>query len=129
MTREVPEWVGKRDETPPPPRVKARIVTRQDGICACGCGVKLGMAGERIEFDHHVALVNGGENAEGNLRALREPCHKVKTRADVAEKSTVARKRARHLGLIASKNPLPGGKGSKFKRKINGPTVLREEDQ
>jgi 5-methylcytosine-specific restriction enzyme A len=107
MTRPVPEWIGKTDTTPAPPRVKARIVQAQGGLCACGCGVKLGAAGEAIEFDHEVALVNGGENREGNLRALRRPCHGTKTKADVAEKAKVARVRAKHLGIAPKKRKMP----------------------
>lgn len=128
MTRPVPLWESSNPNAMPPPRVKARIVTRQDGVCACGCGVKLGVCGEAIEFDHIVAVVNGGANREDNIQALREPCHKVKTRADVAEKSTVARKRAKHLGLKApTRNPLPGGRFSKLKKRIDGTVVRREE--
>ena len=107
MTRPVPEWIGPRPETPAPPRVKSRIVMAQNGICGCGCGVKLGQAGEAIEFDHETAIINGGENREANLRALRRRCHAVKTRADVAEKSTVARKRAKHLGLDRPRRKIP----------------------
>lgn len=108
MAREVKEWIGKTDETPAPARVKARIVTAQNGICACGCGVKLGQAGERIEFDHTVALILGGENRESNLRALRRPCHAVKTSEDVAQKSKDARVRKKHLGLTRPKRRLGG---------------------
>ena len=118
MNRPVSEWIGPRDETPAPRRVKARIVMAQGGICACGCGVKLGMAGERIEFDHTTALINGGENRESNLRALRRPCHGIKTRADVAEKSTVARKRAKHLGLHRPRQKIPY-------RRFNGEPVWK----
>lgn len=125
--RAVPEWIGKKPGAPVPPRVKARIVLSQGGICACGCGVKLGQAGEVIEFDHTIALINGGENREGNLRALRKPCHRAKTTADVAQKSVEARKRAKHLGLKESRSPLPGGRKSKWKRKVGGGVVLREE--
>ena len=126
MTRPVAEWIGPRDETPAPQRVKARIVMAQDGICACGCGVKLGQAGEPIEFDNTVALINGGENRESNLRALRRPCHSIKTRADVAEKSTVARKRAKHLGIERKRATLPGSKSSRWKKRIDGTVVPRQ---
>lgn len=116
MTRSTPEWIGKTDETAAPSRVKARIVLAQEGVCACGCGMKLGAAGEGIEFDHIIALINGGENREANLRALRRPCHAIKTRADVAEKAKVARVRAKHLGL--------GPKRRKMAyRKFNGEIV------
>ena len=125
MTREVPEWIGKTASAPAPPRVKARIILAQGGICACGCGVKLGASGERIEFDHTTALILGGENRENNLRALRSRCHTTKTREDVAQKSTEARKRAKHLGLTTPKRIMPGSRASKWKKKLDGTVVLR----
>jgi 5-methylcytosine-specific restriction endonuclease McrA len=127
MSRTVDEWIGKTDDTTAPLRVKARIVARQNGICACGCGTKLGI-GERIEFDHTTPLILGGANSESNLRALRAMCHKVKTAVDVAQKSIEARKRAKHLGLRpARKAALPCGKSSEFKRRIDGTIVRRNE--
>lgn len=128
MTRKVPEWIGKTDETTPPPRVKARIVMAQDGICACGCGQKLAMSGERIEFDHKQALILGGENRETNLRALRSPCHKTKTREDVAQKSKEARKRSKHLGFHKPRSVLAGSRASKWKAKVGGGWVRRDEE-
>lgn len=116
MPRPVDEWIGKTDSTAAPARVKARIVLAQEGICGCGCGVKLGAAGEAIEFDHTIALINGGENRETNLKALRRPCHKVKTKADVAVKSKDARVRAKHLGIATKKRKMPY-------RKFNGDAV------
>jgi 5-methylcytosine-specific restriction endonuclease McrA len=106
-SRQTKTWIGKRPETQAPARVKARIIMRQDGICACGCGVKLGLAGELIEFDHEQALILGGANDEDNMRAMRRPCHKAKTRDDVAQKSVEARKRNKHLGLNKPKRKMP----------------------
>ena len=128
MTRSLPEWIGKTDDTPIPQRVKARVFLAQDGICGCGCGVKMAQSGEGVDYDHITALINGGENREGNIQALRRPCHKAKTRRDVAKKSVTARKRANHLGIREAKHPLPGSRKSKWKRKISG-EVLRREDQ
>lgn len=104
--REVPEWIGKTPSTAPPPRVKLRIIDAQHGVCA-ECGRKLGVAGERIEFDHTTALVNGGENRESNLRALCAPCHAAKTAEDVAQKSAIARKRKKALGVDRPKRKIP----------------------
>jgi 5-methylcytosine-specific restriction protein A len=104
--RAVPEWFGPRPETSPPPRVKARIVDRQGGKCAT-CNRKLGMCGEIIEFDHMIALILGGENRENNLQALCGICHISKTRADVAQKSTEARKRKKDLGLHRPRKKIP----------------------
>lgn len=125
MTRSVPEWIGKTDNTPVPTRVKARIVMAQDGTCACGCGVKLGQVGEPIEFDHTQALILGGENRESNLRALRSRCHTGKTRSDVAQKSVEARKRAKHLGLSKPKSIMPGSKNSPWKKHLDGRVTKR----
>ena len=125
MSRTVDEWIGKTAETAAPARVKARIILAQNGICACGCGVKLGAAGERIEFDHTTALILGGENRETNLRALRSRCHAGKTREDVAQKSTEARKRAKFYGLHKPKQVMPGSRASKYKKKLDGTVVLR----
>lgn len=108
MSRPVKEWIGRTDSTRAPARVRARIVMAQDGICACGCGVKLGAAGEGIDFDHTQALILGGENRESNLRALRRPCHGAKTKQDVKQKSVEARKRSKHLGLHKPKQKIRG---------------------
>lgn len=126
MTRPVPEWIGKTDTTPTPQRVKARIIVAQSGGCA-HCAKKLGQCGEAIEFDHIQALILGGENREANLQALCRPCHRAKTDGDVAQKSTEARKRGKHLGLgPRTRNRLPGSRGDKWRRKINGEVVPRD---
>lgn len=106
MSRSLPEWIGKTDDTAPPPRVKLRIIDRQGGRCAY-CMRKLGVAGEGIEFDHTRALINGGENREANLQALCLICHRGKTREDVAEKSKVDRVRKKALGLNRPKRKIP----------------------
>jgi 5-methylcytosine-specific restriction protein A len=97
MTRALPEWVGKTPDTPVPPRVKIRIFAKYDGVCYLS-GRKIGPA-DQWDAEHIIAIINGGENRERNLApALVEP-HREKTARDVAEKSKVARIRARHLGL------------------------------
>lgn len=126
MTRPVTEWVGKADTTAAPPRVKLRIIDRQSGKCAA-CSRKLGLAGERVEFDHITALILGGENRESNLRAVCQPCHRVKTGQDVAQKAQDARRKATRYGVKApTRSPLPGSKASPWKRKMDGTVVPRE---
>jgi len=125
--RPVPEWVGAKPTTKIPDRVKDRVFLRSGGKCA-NCRRKLNVAGENPEYDHIKALVNGGENRESNLQVLCPWCHKAKTAEDVAEKSTVARKRKKALGLTKTKFPLPGNRDSKWKRKIGGGVVRRNEE-
>jgi len=97
--RTVPEWRGKTDDSPIPPRVKARVFLAYDGKCHWS-GRKIG-AGDDWDCDHVLALANGGHNRESNLAPiLRGKPHKEKTAIDVAIKSKTARVRAKHLGIF-----------------------------
>lgn len=120
MPRTVPEWIGKDDDTPPPPRVRLRVFDRFDRRCAeCRRPIR---PGDRWTCDHGKALINGGANRESNLRLLCEWCDPVKTAADVAEKSRVYRKRLRHAGIKLKPigRPLPGTIASGWRHHFNG---------
>ena len=106
MPRALPEWIATHDDQAIPPRVKLRIIDRQGGKCGA-CPRKLGVAGEGIEYDHVLALINGGEHRERNLQALCLFCHKPKTRDDVALKAKIARVRKKHLGADKPKRKMP----------------------
>ena len=105
MTRSTAEWVGATPDTAIPPRVKDRVVARQGHKCA-SCARPFGPGKDRPEFDHHDALINGGENREANLRALCGNCHGEKTKRDVAMKAKDARVRKKHLGLSGPKRKM-----------------------
>jgi 5-methylcytosine-specific restriction endonuclease McrA len=124
--RSVKEWVGKTPDTPAPPRVRLRVFEAFDGKCGI-TGRKINV-GDAWDLDHIQALANGGENRESNLQPALKEAHKAKTARDVAQKSKDRRVRQKHLGIHKSATPLPGGKEDKFKRKIGGGVVLRNED-
>ncbi len=124
MSRSVDLWVGKTDDTRPPPRVRLRVFDKHDGICHIS-GRKIN-PGDNWELDHIVALVNGGKNDESNLAPALKDAHKPKTAADVAAKAKTDRVRKKHLGIGTGKKALiPGSKGTRFKRKIDGTVVAR----
>jgi 5-methylcytosine-specific restriction endonuclease McrA len=123
MTRAVDEWIGKTDNTMPPPRVKLRIFEAHGGKCYI-TGRKL-MPGE-FDFDHIQALCNGGENRESNLAPVYRPAHRAKTARDVAQKAKDNRVRAKHLGITKAARPMPGSKASKWKKRLDGTVVLRD---
>jgi hypothetical protein len=102
MSRSVPEWIGKSSDSAVPPRVRLRIFLRYDGRCQCGCNRPI-RPGEAWECEDTIALVNGGERRESNLKPWLAEHHKNKTRADVAEKSRVYRKAAKHYGVTKPK--------------------------
>jgi 5-methylcytosine-specific restriction enzyme A len=101
MTRTVKEWAGSSDDARVPPRVRLRIFERHGGVCHLS-GVKI-VPGMAWDLDHIVALVNGGKHCESNLAPALKAPHRVKTAKDVAEKSAVARKRKKALGIKAVK--------------------------
>jgi 5-methylcytosine-specific restriction protein A len=117
MSRELPEWIGKTDDTPIPARVRVRIFKK--GRCN-NCGLLI--HGSLLPaYDHIISLINGGENRESNLQLLCVPCHKAKTNLDVKEKSIVYRKKAKHLGISLRKSrPIPGSRASGLKKGFDG---------
>jgi len=119
MTRSLPEWIGKSDDTPVPPHVRVRVFETYGGVCGI-CTVKIRV--KRWVCDHRKAIVNGGENREKNLWPIHETCdRKVKTPSDVAEKKINNRIKAKHLGIVKRKGrPMPGSRDSGIKMKIGG---------
>lgn len=122
MTRELPEWIGKTDDTPAPPRVRLRVFEKYNGICYLS-GIKI-MPGDKWELEHVIAIINGGENRESNMAPALVKPHKVKTAQDMKQKSKDYRVRAKHAG-IRKPSRFPGSKDSRFKKKIDGSVVLR----
>ncbi len=123
MTRAASEWVAKHDDQRVPARVKDRILDAHGNRCAL-TGREF-RPGDAIEFDHKHALINGGEHRESNLQPVLSTAHREKTRLDVAQKSKDARIRKKHRGIQSSSHPLPGGRNSKIKFKMDGSIIDR----
>ena len=117
--RSTDEWIGKTLDSAIPPRVRARVFLAHDGRCHISRR-KIGPA-DKWDCDHIIAIINGGENRESNLAPALKDKHREKTARDVAEKSKVARIRAKHLGL----KPKSSFGNPRFKRKLDGTVVER----
>jgi len=124
--RSVDEWIAPHDDAPIPPRVQLRVYARDNGRCK-SCTRKCGVGGEPFQCDHIIALVNGGQHRESNLQVLCTTCHTDKTKADVAEKSRVYKRRKSNAG-IRKPSKFACSRNSKFKKKIDGSVVLRAYD-
>ena len=122
MTRAVPEWIGKTDDSAIPPRVRLRVFARYDGVCYLS-DRKI-TASDKWEAEHIIAIINGGQNRESNLAPALVVPHKVKSAADMKQKSKNYRVRAKHTG-IKKPSRFPGSRDSKFKKRMNGNVVLR----
>lgn len=125
--RSVPEWVGRTPDSAPPPRVKLRVLERHNYICFWS--KEQIKPGDKVEFDHAIALILGGENRESNLVPALAHEHKVKTRKDVLEKVKRAKALKKSYGLSKPKTkPMPFGRTSPFKKKMDGTVVRRDEE-
>ena len=123
MTREVPEWIGKTDDTPVPPRVRTRVFIAKGGKCH-RCTRKI-PTGQAWTCEHFKALINGGENRETNLDVTCDWCLPIKNAEDVAEKSKVYAMRCADIGIKSRKGrPLAGTKASGLRKRMDG-TVER----
>ena len=101
MARNLPEWIGKSDDTPVPPRVRLRVFERYNGICQLS--KRKILIGEEWHCHHVVGLEEKGENRESNLvPALVEP-HKRENARQQAVKKTVNRIRKKHIGISENK--------------------------
>lgn len=125
MARTVPEWIGKSDDHRAPGKVRDRIMAREGNRCHL-CTREI-VSGEKWDLDHVVALINGGENREANLKPAHRKCHVEKTAADVAEKAKTAAKRMRHLNIRpAPAKPIqsaPFPKTAKAERRQTKPSL------
>lgn len=96
--RTIPEWIASSPDAAIPKRVKLRILLRAGGKCHRS-GHKF-RPGDAIEYDHIIALCNGGEHRESNIAPiLGGKVHQAKTAEDVKQRAKVDRVRAKHLGI------------------------------
>ncbi len=105
-------------------RRKLAIWEREHGKCMV-CSIKL-TPGKFI-FEHVRPLGLGGEDTDDNIRLTCKGCASEKTKADMAAITKAKRQKAAHLGLKKSKSPLPMGRGSKWKKKLDGTVVRRDQ--
>ena len=105
--------------------VKLFAWDRANGKCE-ECGRKL-FPGDRKEYDHRIPDALRKDNSADNCQLLCGPCHRAKTTKDAGQIAKANRVRAKHNGAARPKSALPGSKASRWKRKISGETVRRDE--
>ena len=120
--RSTEEWVATHPDQAIPDRVKLRIWSRCDGKCYLS-GVRI-TPGMPRQYDHIVALCNGGEHRESNIALVWGDAHKKKTAEDRKAKAKSDRIRKKFFG-IKKPSKFAGSRNSKWKKKIDGSVVLR----
>jgi 5-methylcytosine-specific restriction protein A len=107
-------------------KMRVDIFLRHDGICHI-CKMKV-IPGEEWDVSHEIALEAGGRDDDSNWLVAHRKCHRVHTATiDIPLIAKVKRIRARHLGAKKSRTPMPLGRNSKWKRKMDGTIVRRDK--
>lgn len=106
------------------PLQRLAIFERDKGVCHICCE-KIDGTKEAWELEHKVPFALTRDDSDENLAPAHVSCHRKKTREDKAQIAKANRVRAKHNGAGSPKAPLPGGRNSKFKKKIGGGVVLR----
>ena len=104
---------------------RAEIFNARNGKCHI-CDQKIHPQ-EKWDIEHIIPLALGGADSGDNLDLAHQSCHRDKTKADVGRLAKAKRQARYHSGKKLSKSPLPCGKSSKWKRKLDGSLVLRDE--
>lgn len=107
-------------------KMRVDIFERHGGMCHL-CQMKV-IAGEDWDVSHQIPLEAGGLDDASNWLVAHRKCHRVHTATvDAPLIAKVKRIRQRHIGAKQSRTPMPFGRGSKFKRKMDGTIVRRDE--
>jgi len=96
-----------------------------NGACQT-CQIRL-HPGQSWDLDHIIPLALGGADEIYNLQVLCKECHKAKTNLqDIPSIAKLFRLKTKHLGArVQSKKPMPFGRQSIWKKKLNGSIVKR----
>lgn len=106
------------------PSRRARIFAAHEGICHL-CGQPIDGTRERWEVEHIVPYALTRDDTDDNLAPAHVACHAAKTAQDVKQIAKAKRVSRKHTGAHRPKATLPGSKGSKWKRKVDGTVVPR----
>lgn len=123
MPRTTEEWIAKNDDQAIPERVKLRIWEREKGRChLTGKQIR---PGDKYDFEHVIALADGGEHRETNLRLALRGIHRKKTAQEATARAKVRSKAKKYAG-IKKPSRMPGSKTHRFKKKMDGTVIDRE---
>ncbi|CAB4122649.1 HNHc domain containing protein [uncultured Caudovirales phage] len=110
------------------PRERLAIWEKHKGACVI-CKGRIDGVREPWIIEHIIALENGGDNADANLGPAHQTCAIEKTKVDHSIGAKLKRVRQRHLGIKTTRSPLPGGRGSKWKKRMDGSVVRRDGEE
>lgn len=114
-------------------QTKRDALQRAGTLCEAA-GPMYGLSAERcnaplaygVEFDHVILDANSKDNSLENCAAVCVKCHKWKTaKHDTPLAAKTVRQQDMGAGIRSSSHPMPGSRGTKWRKPMRGPAVLR----
>lgn len=115
-----------RTRRPISAKERLEIFDRAQGLCHL-CEEKIDVVRDAWDIEHRVSLAMGGDETRGsdNLQPAHRDCHRIKSSSDSWALAKAKRREARHKGAAVSRSPLPGGRASKWRKKLDGTVTPR----
>ncbi|WP_457091064.1 HNH endonuclease [Microvirga sp. P5_D2] len=98
------------------------------GVCHL-CGLKIDGTRERWEVEHVIprSMLGKLADTDDNMKPAHVGCHKIKTAEDKGNLARAVRREDRHKGVHRSKTPMPFGRNSPLKKRMDGSVVRRDK--
>ena len=106
-------------------RQRLGIWERARDICVL-CEQPIDGVRERWIIEHIRALELGGLDEPDNMGPAHETCGQRKTQDDHRRTAKAKRQKIHHLGAARAKRPMPYGRHSRWKKRLDGTIVPRE---
>jgi len=108
-------------------RVPHPFIDGREIMYCADCDAQIDIGLSYWEADHRIPVALGGSNEPDNIEPRCQHCHRLKTtRKDIPTIAKVTRTREKHQGIRRSSRPMPFGKHSGLKKKMDGRIVPRE---
>jgi len=107
--------------------MRVKIFEKDNGICHM-CKLKVD-SGQEWDVSHEIPLEAGGKDDISNWFVAHRKCHRHHTATvDMPLIAKVKRIRAKNMGAKKTRSPMPMGKNSKWKKKMDGTVVRRDKE-
>ena len=120
-----PNDVGTTRRRKLTPHQRLAIWERARGVCVL-CEQAIDGVRQRWIIEHLRALELGGLDEPDNMGPAHETCGCRKTQDDHRRTAKAKRQKIHHLGAAQSKRPMPCGRQSRWKKRLDGTIVPRE---
>ncbi len=98
------EWIASSPDARIPDYVAARVLRRQNGLCAI---LAVPLKGRKKQLDHKTPLSAGGQHRESNMQWILSDIHTIKSAHETKERAKADRVAKKDAGITKAKAKIP----------------------